>query len=377
MRILVLTYEFPPVGGGGGRAAQDICQGLAKRGHQVLVITAHLKGLPHQETIHGVEVIRVTSARRVAYKAGLIPMAGFVISGMWKSWRIVNEWKPDVIHVHFAVPTGPVAWVLSRWKGIPYVLTAHLGDVPGGVPEKTEGWFPWIYPFTPPIWHRAARVVAVSEHTRQLALRYYPVKMQVIPNGVDLKALDPGPIQTGFPPRLIFAGRFMQQKNPLQLVRTLSSLQDLQWQCVMLGDGPLREEIKLAISRCGLEERFQLLGWVAPEEVISWFARSDVLFMPSLSEGLPVAGVQALAMGLAIVASRVGGFVDLVEPGENGYLINADDTESYSIVLRELIENPVKLQSFKEASRLKANCFDIEKVVDAYEDIMMDVINGK
>jgi glycosyltransferase involved in cell wall biosynthesis len=189
--------------------------------------------------------------------------------------------------------------------------------------------------------------------------------MQVIPNGVDLKALDPGPIQTGFPPRLIFAGRFMQQKNPLQLVRTLSSLQDLQWQCVMLGDGPLREE------------RFQLLGWVAPEEVISWFARSDVLFMPSLSEGLPVAGVQALAMGLAIVASRVGGFVDLVEPGENGYLINADDTESYSIVLRELIENPVKLQSFKEASRLKANCFDIEKVVDAYEDIMMDVINGK
>jgi len=61
------------------------------------------------------------------------------------------------------------------------VLTVHLGDVPKGVPDKTDRWFRWVYPFTPPIWQGAARVTAVSEYTRRLALTYYPVSPQVIP----------------------------------------------------------------------------------------------------------------------------------------------------------------------------------------------------
>ena len=69
--------------------------------------------------------------------------------------KLAREWKPDLIHVHFAVPAGALAWILRRLTGIPYVLTAHLGDVPGGVPEKTGRWFRWIYPFTPPIWKKS------------------------------------------------------------------------------------------------------------------------------------------------------------------------------------------------------------------------------
>ncbi len=199
MRILVVIYEFPPVGGGGGRAAQDICRGLVERGHEVRVLTAHLKGLERQEEMDGFGVTRVPSARSQAFKAGLLPMAGFVAAGIPAGLRLVRGWRPDVIHVHFAVPSGPVAWVVARFYRIPYVLTAHLGDVPGGVPEKTGRWFRWIYPLTPSLWKRAAQVVAVSEYTRQLALQTYPVDIQVIPNGVDLNLLDPGEIKSGRP----------------------------------------------------------------------------------------------------------------------------------------------------------------------------------
>lgn len=376
MRVLVLIYEFPPVGGGGGMVARDISLGLRRRGHEVRVVTAHYPGLARQEDLCGVQVLRVPSLRRSAYVAGFGAMAGFVAAGTIVAWKQVRDWRPDLIHVHFAVPSGPAARIVSRLTGVPYVLTAHLGDVPGGVPEKTGRWFRWIYPFTPPIWHDARRVAAVSEHTRRLALAHYPVDIRVIPNGTDLGELDPGKICVNEPPQIVFAGRFMPQKNPLQLVSSLTEVRDLPWHCLMLGDGPLRSEVVAAIRQAGLESRFELPGWVTPEQVLEGFARSDILFMPSLSEGLPVVGVRAVALGLAVVASRVGGFLDLVDPGVNGQLIEIDDPGGYARALRDLLIDPGHLQAAREASRRKSAQFDIERVVDAYVALFTEALGG-
>lgn len=354
--------------------AQEICQGLAKRGHEVWVLTAHHGSLPLTQNLNGVEVVRVRSGRVSPYQAGLGAMAGFVAAGLLAGQRMVRHSPPDLIHVHFAVPSGPVAWALSRRFQIPYVLTAHLGDVPGGVPEKTSRWFRWIAPLTPPIWKDAAQVTAVSEFTRRLAGQHYPVNIEVIPNGVDLQDLDPGVICAGSPPQIIFAGRFTEQKNPLQVVRTLSRLQDLDWRCLMVGDGMLYAEVEAEIERLGMKERFSLPGWVTPEEVIECFRRSDILFMPSHSEGLPVVGVRALALGLAVTASRVGGFIDLVEDGVNGRLVEPVSPEGYERALRELLVDRLYLQRQREASRLKAQAFDLETVVSAYEELFQRVL---
>ncbi len=368
MRILLLTYELPPIGGGGGRVALDIAEGLVEHGHEIVIITSHLHGLAKNEIRNGIRIIRVSSMRREAFRAGFLTMGMYILVGFWAGVRLTGSWRPDIIHVHFAVPTGVLAWFLSRIRKIPYVLTAHLGDVPGGAPEKTGRWFRWVFPFTRPIWRDAAKVVAVSEFTRQLALRYYPVEIDVIHNGVDLTALNPGEIKVQSPPRIIFAGRFMKQKNPLRIVKTLASLQDIPWECVLLGDGPLRQEIEREISNHDMQNRFILPGWVSPEEVIEWFRKSDILFMPSLSEGLPVVGVQALAMGLAMVVSRIGGFIDLVDDGVNGFLVTEKEI-SFHTYLSELIANKdyQKLHEFRKASLRKAEQFNLPHVVDQYE----------
>jgi glycosyltransferase involved in cell wall biosynthesis len=373
MRILVLIYEYPPVGGGGGMVAREVSQGLVQLGHEVHVITAHYKSLPRQEALEGVQVLRIPAARRSLHRASLVDMFFFVVSGIWFALGHLRRWRPDVIHVHFAVPSGPVAWVVSRLTGIPYVLTAHLGDVPGGVPDKTANWFRWIYPFTPAIWRDATRVVAVSNHTRQLALQHYPVDIQVIPNGVDRDRLNPGELCVNRPPRILFAGRFVNQKNPLQIIATLKALEDLEWDCVLAGDGPLREKMTQRIRSFGLENRVHLTGWVAPEEVIQWMRSSDILFMPSHSEGLPVVGVQSLAMGLAIVASPSGGFIDLVDYGVNGYLIDVNRPEGYELALRELLSDPERLLEARQASRRKAQAFDLHAIVRAYEALFLAV----
>jgi glycosyltransferase involved in cell wall biosynthesis len=254
-------------------------------------------------------------------------------------------------------------------------MTVHLGDVPGGVPEKTGKWFKWMLPFTYPIWWDAKRVVAVSAFTRQLALEHYAREIEVIPNGVDLARLRPAAIQVNGPPRIVFAGRFMPQKNPLQIVHTLAELKDLPWQCVMLGDGPLMPDVQQSIAEHGLQERFILPGWVTTEEVLSWFDKCDILFMPSLSEGLPVVGVQALAKGLALVVSKVGGFVDLVEEGQNGFLVDRGLLGGFSIALQQLLVQKDDLLRFREASLQKAIKFDINRIVEQYGAIFEELIH--
>ena len=372
MRILVLSHEFPPIGGGGAKVIQDLCRGLAGCGHQLKVLTTHIKGLPEEEQIGEVSIYRVDCGRLVPYRARFSEMARFVAGGFLKGLRLARDWRPDIIHVHFAVPAGALAWALSSVTGVPYILTVHGGDVPGGAPEKTARWFQWVYPFTHPIWHSARRVVAVSEHTRQLALRHYPVDIRVIRNGFDFEALCPGEIKVGVPPRVIWAGRFMPEKNPIQVVRTLAELRDLDWNCVMIGDGPERSRVEAEIARLRMQDRFNVPGWVHQDSVMDWFRKSDVLFMPSLSEGLPIVGLQGLAMGLAIVATRVGGFVDMIEPFKNGFLVENPNGDGFSEPLRRLLSDAELLKNFRQASHVVANRFDIRHMVQAYQELLLE-----
>jgi len=377
MRILTVIYEFPPIGGGGGRAAYDICRELVARGHEVTVLTAHMHGLPFQDNEDGIHVVRISSLRKESFRATFFTMLAYVLAGLWAGLRLIFIHRPDIIHTHFAVPSGALAWTLSTLTGIPYVLTAHLGDVPGGVPEKTGKWFRWLEPFTKPIWRRASKVVAVSEFTRQLALNHYAVNVQVIPNGVDVLHLVPDEVKLNTPPRLVFAGRFVYQKNPLSIIKALSRLKDLDWSCSMLGDGPMFDDVKAEIAKEDLSDRFTLRGWVTPQDVLDQFSQSDILFMPSFSEGLPVVGVQALAKGLAIVSSRIGGFLDLVENEKNGYLIEVRDIAAFSQALRGLISDSELLLRFRKSSIEKSRNFDIQKVVDKYQSIFQQVVGEK
>lgn len=373
MRILVLNHEFPPIGGGGGRAAESLCRHLAKRGHTIKVLTSHLSDLPREEQRDGYHIIRIPALRTQPFRASFLSMTAYVLAGLWAGLRLVRAFHPDVIHVHFAVPAGALAWMLSKLTRVPYVLTAHLGDVPGGVPEKTSDWFRWVFPITRWIWRDATARVAVSEYTRALAHKHYDEDILVIPNGLEVKAEKPDSIRVNSPPAIVFAGRFMEQKSPLLVLQTLREIGDLPWKCVMIGDGPLMPDVKRSIAECGLSDRIVLTGWITPDEVMKHFDQSDILFMPSLSEGLPVVGVQALAKGLAIVASRVGGFVDLVDEDRNGYLIESGDKAGFRARLQELLKNPSRLLSLRQYSLEKAKSFEIASIAERYEKIFAGI----
>ncbi|MCK5857698.1 MAG: glycosyltransferase family 4 protein [Bacteroidales bacterium] len=378
MRILTVIYEFPPVGGGGGRVAESICAGLVKMGHEVAVLTAHHGNLPREEIVNGVHIWRIASFRRSPCHGDMLALGGYVFLAIPAGLKLIHSWKPNVIHTHFAVPSGAVAYCLSRLSGIPYLLTIHLGDVPGGIPEKTDYWFKWIFPFTVPIWRSASKVIAISEYTRKIALLHYKnLEIQVIPNSISLQNISWKEKQNEKSPCIVFAGRFAPQKNLVNWVRILSQLKDLQWTAVLIGDGPLRSEIESEISNNDLQKRISLPGWILPSEVDAIMNKSDILFMPSLSEGLSLVGLQALASGLAIVASEVGGFSQLVNNGVNGFLCPVDDENAFVTSLKMLLSSKVKLASFQRSSFALLENFDLTKAVAEYEKALEETVLSK
>lgn len=376
MRILVLNYEFPPVGGGGGRASEDLCRALAARGHKLRVLTTSVPGLGARSSDEGFEVVRLRTGRRSRTRASLPAMLGYVMAAVAAGVGEVRRWKPDLLHAHFAVPTGLAAWALHRLTGRPYLLTVHLGDVPGGVPAKTGGWFRWVRRWTPPIWTSAAAVVAVSEYTRQLAQKSYPVPIQVIPNGVDLARLKPDPLRLGQPPRLIFAGRFQPQKNVLGLVDILDRVRDHDWVGAIVGDGPQRQQVEAAVRDRRLSDRVQLPGWLDSSEVDRRLRESDILVLPSRQEGLPVVGVQGLGAGLALVGTRVGGLTELIDDGVNGRSVPPDDPEEFAGALRWCLQDSNRLLGLRQASVRKAEAFDLRRTAEAYEHLLQKIVGG-
>jgi glycosyltransferase involved in cell wall biosynthesis len=375
MRILEINYEFPPVGGGGGRVTEDLSRELAKRGHEVRVQTAHLKGLPKMERRDGYSIYRSMSFRRRADQCGVGEMAAFIITNFIPTLCHILKWKPDVLHIHFAIPTGVLGLISNLITGVPYVITAHLGDIPGGNPEQTALLFSLIKPFTTPVWHRAAAITVHSQYTKDLAFNAYGVSSIIIPNGMDMSSFQQVASAPHDPRRLIFAGRFIPQKNPLFMIDVLDKVKDLSWQMDMFGDGPLMDAVKGKIHKSNLDQRINLHGWVSPEELDGTMREGDILCLPSLSESMPIVAVRALGHGLAILASDIRGIYDIVKPGVNGSLCPVNEVNAFTTALRSMLLSEETIRNMKKGSILQAAQFDSTIIARQYEQLFRSVVS--
>jgi len=377
IKILVISHEYPPIGGGGGRVIKDLCEGIASDSYNFHVLTANCDDLPEFEESENLTIERIRSHRTHAHHADLPAMACFVWKSFWRSIQIIKKWRPDIVHAHFAVPGGASAAAASILTHTPYMITVHGSDVPGSAPEKTGKWFRFILPFTRFIWNRANKIITVSERSRQLALKNYPVTIDVIPNGIDTKHYVPRSLEIHDPPHIIYIGRFSAEKNAQMVPKILSHLVDLRWKCVMVGDGPQMDEVLAIINKKRLNDRIELPGWVDLQAVYKALLKCDILLMPSLREGMPIAGLQGLASGLALVMSEVGACPEMVNEGENGFLIKAGDEEGYAHALRTLLSDPKKLYQYKKKSLKKAGFFDIRTIINAYKEVYQSLSRGK
>lgn len=359
------------MGGGGGRVARTVAEGLAQRGHEVRVQTAALGWRSTREQSPGVEVFRTASGRRLPDTCTVPEMAAYVATSALPALRHALAWRPHVVHAHFALPTGALALALRLLARTPYVLTAHLGDVPGGVPEQTDRLFRRLGPAAGWVWQQAAAATAVSGFVQELAERAYGRPVHRILNGLSLAGRAPLWLPApGAVPHLLFLGRFNAQKQAPLLIAALARLRDLPWRLTMVGDGPDHAAVRAAVAEHGLGERVTLTGWRTAAEVEALLAEAEVLCLPSSAEGMPVAAIEALKFGLALATSDIPGVRDVVTHGTNGLTAPVGHVATYAENLRALVAEAPLRERLRRASYEKAAEFELEGILAAYEAVL-------
>ena len=225
MRILVLNYEFPPIGGAAVGLLPISAAIWRPSAMRCRCILPGIPSLPAREVRDGYTIIRSFAFRRRLHTCTVPEMAAYLALTVVPTLKHVYAWKPEVIHAHFAVPTGVIAWVIHRLTGIPYVLSVYLGDVPGGVPEQTDHIFKWIKPLTAPhLESRGGHYRPGYPYPESGPSNIMTSPRKSFPMGLIWPVALSSPAAPATPVRLIFAGRLSIQKNPLFLLESLSQV---------------------------------------------------------------------------------------------------------------------------------------------------------
>jgi glycosyltransferase involved in cell wall biosynthesis len=241
------------------------------------------------------------------------------------------------IHAHFGTNSAAVAMLSNQFCGIPYSFTAHGPDEFEMAPLLSLG----------EKLARAEFVVCVSSFGRSQYMRWSPPdlwqKIAVVHCGVDQaffeRPVDPPPAS----PRLVCVGRLDERKAQILLVAAASRLLEEGTRCeiVLAGDGEMRPNIEEAIRRAGLQESFTITGWVSGERVKAELQAARAMVLPSFSENMPVAIMEAMALGRPVISTYVAGIPELVKPGKTGWLVPAGDEVALAEAMREVLAAPV------------------------------------
>ena len=444
MRILIVNYEFPPIGAGGGQASQKIAERLVEKGHSVRVITSRptqlytlmgnaalllgigfwlylayaklswgedisdhgftilgtlllltgfilratgliwelimpIRGLKRVEFIEGVEVHRVPAMRQRQDYCSTFEMGTFLVSGAWHSLWQAREFRPDVVHIFFGVPDGPIGWLLKRIYGLPYIISLRGADVPSDEVKRFAKQYKLLRPFIRWLWRDADALVAVSNGLRSYAKETSPdLPIQVISNAIDLSAFTPAPQRdTNGLVRLLYVGRFNVFKNVETLVEAVGKLSQMdvgEFELNLVGEGEQRPVLERIVSELGLTRRVNFAGWVARDQIADHYRLADVFVTATTWEGMPNTVLEAMACGLPIVGTQASGLHELVRDGLNGYLVPTKDPEALAQALARLMGDGYERRRMgRESRRLAEREFAWEYIAAQYLEVYKQV----
>ena len=372
-RVLIFNYEFPPLGGGGGKASFFLARELVRKGWKVEVITSRFKGLARKEIIEGVEVHRIPVIRRKVHQASVFEMATYMFSSIiFSCWRAWQE-PPNLSLAYFGIPSGPAAYFLKLLRKIPYFILLRGGDVPGFSPREMESYHRLTRPIIHFLWREAKGVIANSKGLQELAMKSSSeIKVQIIPNGVD-RDLFKLNRDTGIKSKeinVLFAGRFTHQKGIDFLLNSLAYISpDIsKTQIWLAGDGPERKNIENLVENRNLGGRFKilLLGWKTLNELYQLYQETDIFVLPSRDEGMPNALLEAMAAALPVIATRVAGSEELVKERKNGFLVEIEDLKGLAQALERLISDPVLRKQMGIEGRKIAEGYNWDIIADRF-----------
>ncbi|MBC2717011.1 MAG: glycosyltransferase family 4 protein [Desulfobacteraceae bacterium] len=357
MNILLLNYEFPPIGGGAGKATYNLARELARLGHKVDVLTSKLKSQLDQENLDGFTVYRVMSWRKGIHDCGFRGALTYVLFAIFKFLQLTRKNQYDVTHYFFGLPTGFLSLLPGPQNKTPYFISLRGSDVPGydKYNKSLEKVHRILAPLTRKIWRNAEQIIVVTNSLKQTALLTAPSqKFHVIPNGVESKFLKvlPSTNKKSNGLKLISVARLIERKGIHYILNALADLQDPDISLLIVGTGNFETQLKKICKDLSLEGVVTFYGFCNPQVLPELYAKYDVFILPSLAEAFGNVFAEAMACGLPVIGTNIGGIPDLVGK-ENGILTRPGDIDQIKHAIVRLKKSEMLRTQMQLANRKK------------------------
>jgi glycogen(starch) synthase len=333
MRILMATWEYPPLVVGGIAAhAEGLAAALAAQGHEVVVLTLHHPDAPEDSVVDGVRVLRARPDLPWLPEHDFVAQMASANHHLVKLTAQLGGWRPDVVHAHDWL----VAWAgdtLQSLYGVPLVATIHAtergrhgGHVPPGQPAAVNSVEWWLT-------FQAREVICCSQFMVREVVDGFELpidKVHLVPNGVDPKLWAPPGRTPKREPLVVSWGRVQYEKGFHVLVTAVARLRERvpDLRCVIAGRGSYLPELVHHVDVEGVGDIVQLAGFVPDADLRSLLHRAGCAVIPSLYEPFGIVALEAMAAGAPTVVARTGGLAEIVEGTNAGLLFepgNADD----------------------------------------------------
>ena len=359
LRVLLVTSEFPPDVGGIGSHVAELARGLASHIDSVIVVHPQSFGSsrPMKET-RGFETERPRLIKGE-------PFYGLMLH----RWLARRRALFDLVHVHGVRPLSA-----TRGLGVPTVFTNHSSGFLARLkasPERQKR--------TAALIQHVASLIAPSDELVEAARSLgYRGPAVMIPNGVDPERFSPGPspirarLGIGVDETVILLARRLVEKNGVVwFARALALLRDKPFRVVVAGEGAERPQMEAILSESGMLARTIFLGSVANTDMPDLYRAADLSVLPSLAEATSIAGLEAMATGLPLVGTNVGGIPTILEDRRTGLIVPPRDPHAMADALGTLIADAETRRRLGEAARQKVEReftwpVIVQKTIDVY-----------
>lgn len=367
MKILVLNYEYPPIGGGAAPVAADISRHLAMEGHNVSVVTMAFRDLPRMETVDGVKIHRVKCLRTKAFVSYPWEQLSYLISARGYLKALLQKEQFDIAYVHFVVPTGVLGvWLKKRYK-LPFVLSTHGSDVPGHNKNRFQLMHTLLKGAWKKICSEAWVVTAPSDYLRELIWKNDPsVRCEIVPNGIETNVYRQGPKDKS----ILTLSRLQEHKGVQDVIRAFSAKRPDSWTLTIAGDGPYRAELEKLAAENGVEKSVSFTGWIESksEQLISILAKASVFVSMSRFESFGLSAAEAIASGCVAVLSDIPAHRFFQQFG--AILVPLDDPAALEQALEEAMQRTPTLPDNTER-------LDWSGIVKNLESYLVDAAKSK
>lgn len=376
MKILVLSHEYPPIGGGGANVCFFLTHELKKRDNEVTLVTAQYADLPLKETTtDGIQIYRIHCKRANKEKSSFYEMFSYLCGAWHKTDKMLRIDKFDMCLVFFGIPSGPVALHLKHRYKLPYVVRFGGGDIPGAQ-KRFKYLYMALAPIIRRIWREADALIANSEGLKKRALGFenrYPIT--VIENGVDNQFFVPVTKQNNESNciKILFVSRLIEGKGMQYLIPHLNEIEALvkeksnrNIELTIIGDGPYRTALEELTHDTGTQQLVIFGGRKNKDEIRRYYQEADIFVLPSLSEGMPNVVLEAMACGLPIIMTPCEGSKELVT--DNGIITSLENLSDNLVKL--CTDNDLRVSMGQNSIRSVKQSFRWEDIGKRYLEIL-------